>query len=358
LKNFFLITLVRLYRCFFRRRSKDRFERFLIVSTTGLGDTLWATPALRALRYQFPSAYIAILTSPLGSAVLKNNPYIDESFLMTDPALPSLIKLYPVLKQRMIDTVLIFHSSQRPILPFCHWLGANDIIGTETLHKGLDCLLTKKTPHKTEHEISRRLAIVAEVGAQPQGQTMEVFIAEKDEYSVDAFLKKKEIPSYLPMIGLHPGAKDLFKQWPPEEFIKIGKRLTEELGYQILITGNADEELLVSKIAQGIPRAIAICGQLTIHELAALQKRLHLLITNDTGPMHLAAAMGTPLLALFCPTNPTLCGPISNGKLEQIIMSPTCTPCLKKQCREPFCMLQISSTEVYAKAVSLLNPCL
>jgi ADP-heptose:LPS heptosyltransferase len=355
LKNFLLTNLVNLAKLLRRRNSNTHFERFLIVSTTGLGDTLWATPAIRALRTRHPSAYIGVLTSKMGASVLKGNPYIDETFILGDPALPSLFSLYRTIKSRCIDTALIFHVSQRPIIPFCHLIGAKEVIGTENLCKGLDTLLTKRLPLKYEHEILRRLAIVEQTGAKPQGLAMEMYLQNKDHSYIQHFLRQRNVPDYIPIIGLHPGAKDLFKQWHPDGFIAVGKRLTEEHGCQIIVTGNADEKDLVCKIADNIPRAIPIYGQLNIHQLAALQKKMRLLITNDTGPMHLAAAVGTPILAIFGPTDPSLCGPIFASSYEIIALKPTCTPCLKKRCREPFCLLQITSDHIFQKALSFLR---
>lgn len=339
----------------YKGRRTLHHERFLIVSTTGLGDTLWATPAIRALRTGFPSSYIGVLTSRLGASVLKNNPYLDETFVVGDPALPSLLRLFRKIKSRSIDTALIFHVSQRPIIPFCHWVGAHEIIGSKGLCKGLDSLLTKEIPLKHEHEIVRRLGLIKEIGVNAQGLSMEIFLQEEDHQFVQQFLEDQKIPDYLPIVGLHPGAKDLFKQWHPEEFIAVGTRLFEEKGCQIIVTGNEAEKELVCKIASRIPRALAIYGQLNIHQLAALQKRMKLLITNDTGPMHLAAAIGIPMIAMFGPTDPSLCGPIFASSCEIVSLKPPCAPCLKKKCREPFCLLQIGRDRIIQKALSLLT---
>ena len=355
MKNFLLRILVKVYRISLRKRQSDRFDRFLIVSTTGLGDTLWATPAVRALRMHFPSAYIGLLTTSIGANIFQNNPYVDEIFTIENPALPSLFRLYTTLKNRVIDSALIFHQSQRPIIPFCHWIGSKEIIGTRGFCKGLDDLLTKALVPKREHEITRRLAIVSETGAIPESSAMELFLSPEHEQKIDNFLKEHAIPTYLPIVGLHPGAKDLFKQWSPDGFIEVGKRLSEERGCQIIVTGDHKEKELVQKIGKGIPRSIIVQGRFTIQELAALQKRMKLFITNDTGPMHLASAMGTPLLALFGPTDPIFCGPTPNPNTRLITISPTCTPCLKKQCRAPFCLLQINPDSVFSHAVDLLD---
>src|SRR5262245_11713716 len=130
-------------------------QKFLIVSTTALGDTLWATPAIRALRETYPHATIDLLTSPLGHQVLKNNPHIDALFTIGDPLFLSLFRLFFLLKKKHYDAILIFHSSQRLILPFCALLGAPKIIGTKGLNKGLDFILTHLLDNRPKHEIER-----------------------------------------------------------------------------------------------------------------------------------------------------------------------------------------------------------
>jgi ADP-heptose:LPS heptosyltransferase len=353
LKNFLLNCLVRCVKFLRRKKLQVDHTRFLIVSTTGLGDTLWATPAIRALRLHYPAGYIAVLTSQTGAAVLKKNPHINEIFVIRRSPILSLPGLYRTLHSRAIHTALIFHVSQRPLIPFCHLIGAQQVIGTATLSKGCDQMLTRAIPHEEKHEILRRLDIVREVGAVPKGGQLEIFPEPEDQAIVTNFLNEWNILNKRTIIGIHPGAKDRFKQWDPACFITVGNRLAKEFGYQIIITGAADEEQLVKHIAENISGAIPVYGQFNIPQLAVLQSFMKLLITNDTGPMHLAAARAIPLLALFGPTSPHLCRPF--GPLTQIIAAPpTCSPCLKKRCREPFCLLQITPEHVIQEALTLL----
>lgn len=327
-------------------------KKFLILSTTGLGDTLWGTPALRSLRKQFPSSYIAVVTSPIGHEVLLHNRRIDDLFVVKDPVLPHLIRLYRKLRAKNFSHVLSFHVSQRPMLPFGAILGAHEIIGTKGLHKGLDFLLTQALEQKECHEIERRMQIAASAGAHPLDRSMELFISPEDINRADHVLEQLEIPSYLPLIGMHPGAKDKFKQWPPSHYIDLGNRLTQHLGCKILVTGTPAEKSLAEHIASHISGASAITN-LPLRSTAALIKRLDLFITNDTGPMHVAFAMKTPTIAPFCPTNPQLCGPYFAENSLAIAKKITCFPCLSKKCQEPFCMLQIGVDEVYNAAVGL-----
>jgi len=352
------ISIARL--CQRKRVPVSDEKRFLVISTTGLGDTLWATPAIKALRETYPSAYIAVLTSPPGKEVLALNRRIDELFVVKNPPLFFLIPLYFTLRKRGITTTLIFHTSQRPLLPFASLVTFCNVIGTDQMHKGLDELLTVRIDKKPVHEIARRLEIAAHVGAQTLDPDLELFISEHDEKTAQDLLDSLMLPDYLPLVGMHPGAKDKFKQWPPSHFIEVGNRLVQDLGCQIIVTGNAEESALVEKIASQIKDAIPLAGKLPLRPFAALIKRFSLMISNDTGPMHVAFAMKIPTVAIFTPTDPKLCGPYFSSHATIIEKNPTCTPCLRKKCRDPFCLLQISPQAVYDASINFFyqkGPC-
>ncbi len=326
-------------------------RKFLIVSTTGLGDTLWGTPAIKTLRETYPTSYIGVLTSSIGKEILQHNRHIDELFVVSDPVFFSLFPLYSPLKEKEITDVILFHTSQRPILPFVAILGASKIIGTDGLHKGLDHFLTDAVPNAYVHEIERRLQLVGKVGAHTQDPTMEIFISAEDEKLAELFLLQFQLPSYLPKVALHPGAKDLFKQWPSSLFVELGNRLVQELGCQVFVTGTGGEKDLVESIATKIKDAIPVTT-LKLRSFAAFLKQMKLVVSNDTGPMHLAFAVQTPTVALFAPTDPKLCGPHRIKNAIIIAKRRTCTPCLKKRCQEPFCLLQISMQEVFDAALN------
>jgi ADP-heptose:LPS heptosyltransferase len=350
IKNRFILAFCAACR-WLKRPPTGEKKRFLVVSTTGLGDTLWGTPALRALRTTFPDASIHVLTSPVGFQVLKNNPRIDALYLWNREKL----SLFTKLRAQKFDSILLFHASQRAVLPFCHLLGASEFIGTAGINKGLDSLLTKTVAPSPVHEIKRRMAIVEEAGAQTTDPGMEIALGQADSAEVEQLIAEYKIPFYLPIVGIHPGAKDRFKQWPPSHFVEVGKRLQEELGCQIVVTGTPHEKELVSEIASQIPGALAVC-HLSLKGLAALIKKMAVYISNDTGPMHLGFALKTPTVPLFSPTNPSYCGPYGlTAKVHLFAKPPTCSPCLKKRCRDPFCMLQIAPEEVVQAALTLFH---
>jgi len=352
LKNRLIRKIVSLLQ---KRRAQDDSEKtFLILSTTGLGDTLWATPALRALRETFPTSKILVLTSSVGRAVLEHNRRIDGLFVLKKPFLFCFLSLYFRLRKERITHVISFHTSQRFTLPFSALFGAKEMIGSYGMNKGLDDLLTQAIDHEEGiHEIQRRLDLVGVLGAHTFDVSMEVFETPKEDRVAQEVLAKVQSPEYLPVIVLHPGAKDRFKQWPVSHFIALGRRLVADVGCRLVITGGQEEKSLIQEICAHIPSATPLI-HLSVLELAAVLKRVNLVIANDTGPMHLAFSQKTPTISLFSPTNPRSCGPLSVASAVVLSKPPTCTPCLKKRCSEPFCLLQLGVDEVYQTALQML----
>ncbi len=342
-KNYFILRVVGFLRLF---QGCGKSNHFLIVSTTGLGDSLWATPAIRALRKAYPNSYIGCLTSRMGGEVFKSNPHLNEVLIFNHTL--SLLKLYFQLKKRKIGTVLLFHASQRAMLPLCSVIGASRRIGTQGLQKELDILLTDACSGEKSHEIERRLEVVKQVGAYPDTYELDFIIEEAHRQHA----KKLAFEPFI--IGIHPGAKDVYKQWPVSHFIQVAQKLKEKLGCTILITGSLSEKKLVETICAEVKGARAIIEPLKI--MAAVLEKLTLFITNDTGPLHLALAMQTPTLALFTPTNPAVCGPYRTSSSAQVIQAPaTCFPCLKKKCQDAFCMRQIGPNEVIQAALEKIK---
>jgi len=347
LKTKILLLLVRLMR---RATSTESPLKILVVSTTGFGDTLWATPALRAIKASYPHAFLGVLTSPIGASILSDNPHIDELFLLPRK-ITALLKLVRKLKQQRFTTALIFHVSQRITLPLCSLANIPQIIGTESINKGLDALLTTKLPKTSQHEISRRLAIVKQMGAQEQGMHLEIYPSQKDTLYAKELLGAAKGP----IIVLHPGAKDRFKQWAPEAFTFVGQRLIDELNATIVLTGSKEEKTLTSSIASSLTNAFDVAGTLSVKQLAALLASSDLMITNDTGPMHLAFAMHTKTICLFSPTDPKICGPLDVSHTLALYQPAACTPCLGKKCLDAFCMLQHSPELVVSHALHFLK---
>jgi ADP-heptose:LPS heptosyltransferase len=335
-----------LLRCLLRiapvkKQLTDKPEKILVIATTALGDTLWATPGLDSIRRSFPRAYIAVLTSPIGLQILKGHPAIDQLHLWEKP-----VTLWRVLSQERFDTALIFHTSQRLPLPLVALSGVGRIVGTRGLNKGLDDLLTLALPHEREHEIVRRLRMVEAIGGKIREEGLSLHLEPKEE------LGPWEEGRW---VAIHPGAKDHYKLWPASRFGEVGRTLQERMGCKVLITGTREERGLMEEVARQIPGSQLMEKGLSLREFAALLKKMELIICNDTGTFHLACALERPVIGIYSPTDPTLCGPYKAKRAQVLSQPPTCTPCLRRACRSPFCLLQITPDELIRAAVALLS---
>ncbi|MBI5346618.1 MAG: glycosyltransferase family 9 protein [Chlamydiae bacterium] len=345
-KNQIIKTFIRLLNL---RQKINHFNpqkpKILVVSTTAMGDTLWATPTIKSIKEKYPNSFLAILTSPIGSQILKNNPYIDETLILKKPFLKQFFPLLKTLRKLKIETVLLFHTSQRLTLPLCSLINAEKIIGFEKGHKGLEFLLTEKIKDENIHEIKKRSLLAEKIDVKCKNYKIEFYLTSLERDFVANLLKNQNFGNQ-PLILIHPGANDPYKCWPKNNFIELGNLLKNFYNGQILISGSLKEDPLVQEIKDKIPGSMQILGW-GLREFAALLEKIDLLITNDTGPMHLASSLNTNTVAIFAPTNKELSGPFQILSTLVIDRKPTCTPCLKRKCKIPFCLAQITPKEIF-----------
>ena len=329
--------------------SQGEIRRILVVSTTAIGDTLWATPALANLRIHFPKAMIAALTSPTGGQILKFNPHIDRIILLKEPVLPRIFYLLKTLRGEKFDAALILHASQRLILPICSWSRIPRIIGTQGINKGLDDLLTDPIAPRFEHEIERRQKILGCLNIPSTVSTLSYYVQPSEQDAALQFIqgnsKQRADSAFKPRIAIHPGSKEPFRRWPASCFAAAASILEEKYGCEIFLTGSPSEKKLLQKIQRLVPRA-RIVSSSSIRFLGAIMEQMDLVLSNDTGPFHLACALNRPTIGLYVSTDPRLCGPHLAPHALVISRQPTCEPCLRRRCRDSFCFLQISTEEV------------
>ncbi len=342
LKNIFLLFFVFLFKSRKKNTWNPKAPRILVVSTTALGDTLWATPLIRAIKKSYPTAHLGVLTSKIGWEVLENNPYVDELFLLKEPLFFHFFSLFKILKKRKFEAVLYLHASQRLPLPLCGLLNSSYLIGSVGHGKGLGSLFTHQIKNSQLHEIKRRLQIASLLGIEEDGSELNFFFTpvKKD------FLSK-------PYIVFHPGAKEPFRRWPAEYYIELGEKLSKD--FKIAIIGVPKEKALIEQIASRIGNAQTFYHNLSLTKTASLLQGAKLLVCNDSGPMHLAAALQVPLLAFFIPTDSVKCGPLNYEKATVLQEKMLCRPCLKKECLNPYCFYQIKPEIAYIECLKLLK---
>ena len=350
LKNFFLSFLVKKLQ---KQKNLLHVEtpKILIVTTTGLGDSLWATPTLIAIKEKYPKAYLGILTSSLGKEIFINNPYVDKIFTFPSSLSFFLLSLYRKLRKEKFEIIFLYHTSQRIVPAFCCLLGAQKIIGFANQQKGLDHLLTKKIEKKQEHEILSRFHLLEEIQIAKNNNTLCFF---------PLFSSKQKVASYISSfsnkkkIVIHPGSQNHYKCWPKELFIKLCDSFFQDSTVQLFLSGAKQELSLLEEIKHKSKSEILLLYDWSLHDLGSFFYYSDLVIANDTGPAHLAMSVNTKLLMLFCPTDPILYGPYNNANAHVIASLPSCSFCLKRKCRDPFCWMQISVDTVLDKAKKIL----
>jgi len=323
----------------------------LIINTTGIGDTIWSTPAIKALKTHFPAINIHVLAKEEGAEILKGNPFIERIFIFKKGAL-NILSILKELRNNHFDTILVFHATDRIIWLISYLTGAGKIIGSKRHSKETEFVITHPVdiPHNT-HAIYARQLFIRELGVESNFNKIELFITDDERKRTDKFLEGLGINKDSLVIGFQPGAAKPYKRWPEKNFIELGKMFSKVRDdVHIIITGNSGEKGLSQRIANEIG-GVSLAGRLTLRETSAAIGRCNLFITNDTGPMHIAVALGTPTITLFSATGIENIEPYRSVSTFTVITKPKpCKECISKACNEPVCMEQISPEEVFEAA--------
>jgi heptosyltransferase-2 len=338
------------------KRGRDKhIKRILVKGTNWVGDTIMSFPAVHALRRLFPKADISVLVKSYLAELWEDNPDIDEvipyDFAAGAGRIFGQLQAAQVIKQKEIDVGVIFPRSFSSALTLFlggvpRRIGYGDKIR--------DCLLTERVDRSTDvlsgHRMYYYLKLIESLGPCPLPSLPSLSLNEKSQIWADAFLSHHCLTGKL-LIGFNPGATyGDAKCWPAERFAALGRRLRQDYGASILVFGSArpQENALNAAIAEEIGEGcLNLSGQTSLLELAALLHRCRLLVTNDTGTMHVATAVGTRVVAIFGPTDPRTTSPL--GERHTIIRKEvSCSPCLKRVCSEDHrCMNLIGVEEVY-----------
>ncbi|MEJ5250852.1 MAG: lipopolysaccharide heptosyltransferase II [Armatimonadota bacterium] len=278
-------------------------ERILIVTKSRyLGDTIVATPAMRALAARYPGAQITLLSNPLAKELLRGCPYVQE--YLARPAVARRrvdMEMWRVLRRKKYDLAVLFNRSlSSAILAFLARIPER--VGFDTEGRGF--LLTKRVPyHPPKHEILHLLDVAEACGAPAQGTHMELWVTAEEREAIRDRLTKEGIDLNAPIMLVQPGSNDAYvKRWRTEGFIWVAQQLQKEYGFQIILLGASNEQDVADEVAQALKEGtLNMVGRTTLREALALLQEVDLLIGNDTGMMHAAVAFGTPTVAIFAP---------------------------------------------------------
>lgn len=322
--------------------------RILIRSVNWLGDAVLTLPTIRGLKKLYPGASLTVLAKPFLESLFSMVPEVDEVLRLEG----GRMSISRELRRRRFDLALILPNSfDSAFVPFL--AGIPERVGYRTDGRGV--LLTRaidrepgfERRHQVYYYYSLLRAIGTEAPDEPETTAPWIVPPEEGLTWADGFLRQGGYDNG-PLVGINPGATyGPAKCWFPERFVETANRLKTQ-GTQVVFFGGPGEAGYVAEIARKAPGSINAAGKTDLARLAALLKKCRVLLTNDTGPMHLSAAVGTPVVALFGSTNPVTTGPFGEG--HRIIRHPVeCSPCLLRVCnRSMECFRAIEVEEVLA----------
>ena len=347
-------------------------KRILCVRLDRLGDILMTTPAIHALRESAPGRHITLLTSSVGAHAAPYLSDVDEVIAYDAPwhgASPGLspsvdLAMQRLLEEKRFDAAAIFTVYSQSALPaamLCYLAGIpRRLAHCRENPYGLltDWVCETEPSGGVRHEVERQLGLVAKVGAMSSDTRMRFDVSSGARHAVQALLAARGIAPQCPWFVIHPGASAASRRYPTDRFGEVAARLARASAWPILLTGSADEAPLIREVIQSAGPSVRarlhdLSGVLNMGEFAALIERTAVLVTNNSGPVHLASALATPVVDLYALTNPQH----TPWQTEHRVLyrDVDCRWCYRGVCPQGHhaCLLGVPAAEVAAAALEL-----
>jgi heptosyltransferase II len=340
-------------------------ERIVVRGTNWVGDAVMTVPALRELRRLLPGSHITLATRSWAKGIFSGADFLDDLLIQDWRGPWSVVKQVREWRRHKFDLALIFPNAfEAALVPAL--AGVPFRIGYAT--DGRKLFLTHPLPfpqwRNSKHEVFYYLNIVSELGRLLEVETtldetlnISLQIAEADQTEALTLIKSQGDRESRRLVALCPGSiNSRAKRWPAERYAVLADSLIEKLNAQVLLIGSEAElpvSAEVNRLMHNSPTMLT--GKTDLSQAAAVLSLVDLLITNDTGPAHVAAALGRPTLVIFGPTNPLTTRPFSSVA-ELVRHPPDCAPCMLRDCPiDHRCMTAISPEEVFERAASMLG---
>jgi 3-deoxy-D-manno-octulosonic-acid transferase/heptosyltransferase-1 len=344
-------------------------REILIVKLSSIGDVVHTLPSLEALYRLDPQAHITWLVEEEASQLIQGHTFLSRVMVskrkrwvkqLRKPVLwlqtvKEIIRFVTELRSVNYDLVIDFQGLFKSGLLVFLCRGKRKV-GFDNAKEMSFLFLTERYPVglPEQHALEKNLTLVKSLSGSidqsgipyKEHSCKNIVTNEKEKRKVDEFLRKHEIVDEKPLLAVHPMARWETKLWDVHKFARLSDQLIKDYNAQIVFTGQKQDAPVITKIISLMNRpAVNASGETSLKELAYLLERSQLIITTDSGPMHIAAAMGTPVVALFGPTAPWRTGPYS--KSAEIVRNDLyCSPCFKKHCSHISCMKGITVEDV------------
>jgi len=335
-------------------------RKILVRAPNWIGDAVMCLPALEALKSIYPSAEIYLLAKQRVVPVFENNPAI-SGFITVGGGHNGFfgaLRLSKELREQDFDLAVLFQNAFGAAL-VSFLSGIRERVGyARDMRSGL---LTKAVPAtaaiRKKHQVFYYLNIIEALGAKvPEAPVPKIYITDAERKAAREILEKQGLAG-RPVFGAAPGAAfGPAKRWPAERFASVLKGLVDENGGGALVFGGPDDKEACALVKAAFPAAKDLSGKTTLRESMALVELAKVFITNDSGPMHLAAALGTPTVGIFGSTEDLLTGPV--GRKTAVVREKIeCSPCFKRECRFGHyeCLKKVEASYVLEKAREMIE---
>lgn len=297
------------------------FKNILVVRTDRIGDVILTTPAVKALRQAYPQARLTMLTAPATAELVEGNPHLNE--VLVDDRLNShkgprgFLRLVKQIREKRFDLAVIFHTKRRTNT-LCFWAGIpirlgykNEKFGFLLTHPVMDTRREGRC-HESEYclQLLQHLGLNFNAGAM--AEDLHVTLKDESEQWAGQFLRQNNIQNGEPLVAIHAGASDPSKRWPVKYFAELIDILVSSYQSKIVLIGAVGIRTLsreifsltTSRRQEARGPIFDVTGMTTVSQLASLLKRCRLLVSNDSGPVHLAAAVRVPVVSIFTRNQP------------------------------------------------------
>jgi lipopolysaccharide heptosyltransferase II len=332
-------------------------KKILIVRLDRIGDVVLSTPVIKALRAAYPDSHIAFLVRPYAADAVIGNPYLDEVITFNKERTFSFAM---GLRKKKFDMAVILHPTERT-----HWIA---FLAGIPIRVGYDLkmgiLLTRRVPHTKQyglkHEIDNGLDILRYVGIENKERELYFPINSQSEIKIANMFARNHIQAGDKVVVINPSASCRSKMWRPENFAILGDKLVEKFGAKIIVLGDTADIAISDSVTNAMKKpSINLAGKTTVSDIASILKRAKLFISNDSGPVHIARAIGTPVIAIFGRSDrglsPKRWGP--TGPHDLVIHKDAgCEICLAHNCIIAFkCLELVTPAEVIQAASTILS---
>ncbi len=341
----------------------------LIIKLSAIGDVVHALPLLEVLRKNYPEARLDWVVEEESSQIIEAHEGIDRVIISRRKSwqkrllkgregftvLREIIQFLKELRSNRYDLVIDLQGLFKSAILIGLSRGKRKI-GPNWGREGSQLFLTEPPffAEADSHAVDKYLKVAEYLGCEKDSWKGHIPIKESDKSSIDKVLSNKGVKGQH-LVAINPFATWTTKLWEAERFAVLADKMQRELGCSIIFTGSRQDRAQIEEIMEGMEeKPINLAGQTSLKELAYLYSKCRLLVTTDTGPMQIAAAMGCPVVALFGPTAPWRTGPY--GKGHSVIRDEVeCSPCFNKTCDHMSCMRNITIENVFEKVKEQIN---